>query len=222
MEKTSRRRFTAGALSVATASLFAMPAGAQGEEDNSKRLIVGVACSPRKGKTTATAVQESLNAAEAYSERIETRLLDLGGMSIHGWPLEPADDDFASLLPVLKSDHLAGLIVGSPVYYRAITALCKAFLERLAVLRVPELRLAGKVVGALSVGAYRNGGQELAISEIQNIMLCHEATIVGGKAGAFQGATLHNAYNDDIARDELGMESARKLGARVAEAILSA
>jgi multimeric flavodoxin WrbA len=101
-----------------------------------------------------------------------------------------------------------------------MSALCKAFLERLAVLRSPRLLLADKPVGVLAVGAYRNGGQELVISEIQAAMLCHEVMIVGGKPPAHQGATLWNAYKDDITKDKLGIDSAKKLGIRVAEAAL--
>jgi hypothetical protein len=44
--------------------------------------------------------------------------------------------------------------------------------------------------------------------------------IVGGKPGAHQGATLWNAYKDDITKDEFGMDTAKKLGIRVAEAAL--
>ena len=101
-----------------------------------------------------------------------------------------------------------------------MSSLCAAFLERLGVLRQPELLLAGKAVGVLSVGAYRNGGQELAIQQIQTAMLCHEAVIVGGKPGAHQGATLWNAYKNDIMKDEFGIDSAKKLGIRVAEAAI--
>lgn len=101
-----------------------------------------------------------------------------------------------------------------------MSSLCKAFLERLAVLRKPKLLLADKAVGALAVGAYRNGGQELVIEQIHTAMLCHEVVIVGGKPGAHQGATLWNAYNDDIAKDEFGIATARQLGKRVAEAAL--
>jgi multimeric flavodoxin WrbA len=80
--------------------------------------------------------------------------------------------------------------------------------------------LAGIPVGALSVGGYRNGGQELVIEQIQTAMLCHEVMVVGGKPGAFQGATLWNADNDDIMKDEFGITSAKNLGMRVAEAAL--
>jgi hypothetical protein len=51
-------------------------------------------------------------------------------------------------------------------------------------------------------------------------MLCHEVMVVGGKPRAHQGATLWNAYNDDITKDEFGIESAQRLGERVAEAAL--
>ena len=80
--------------------------------------------------------------------------------------------------------------------------------------------LADTVVGALSVGAYRNGGQELVIQQIQTTMLCHEVLLVGGKPGAHQGATLWNNQGDDITKDEFGIASAKKLGTRVAEAAL--
>ena len=101
-----------------------------------------------------------------------------------------------------------------------MSALCKAFLERLAVLRKPKLLLQDKAVGALAVGAYRNGGQELVIEQIHAAMLCHEAMCVGGKSPALQGATLWNAYKDDISKDEYGMDSAKNLGIRVAEAAI--
>ena len=80
--------------------------------------------------------------------------------------------------------------------------------------------LADKAVGVLAVGAHRNGGQELVISQIQTAMLCHEVMLVGGKPSAHQGATLWNAYKDDITKDEFGMATARQLGTRVAEAAL--
>ena len=62
--------------------------------------------------------------------------------------------------------------------------------------------------------------QELVIDQIQTTMLCHEVLIVGGKPSAHQGATLWNAYKDDIMKDEFGIDSAKKLGVRVAEAAL--
>lgn len=189
--------------------------------------ILGVSCSPRKGKTTATAVRASLDAAKQVAPIIETELLDLGGMKIGGWvggakPTHPdiPPDDFEKILPKLRAPNVGGLIIGSPVYFRSMSALCKAFLERLYVLRNPKLLLADKPVGVLAVGAYRHGGQELVVDQIQTALLCHEVMIVGGKPKAHQGATLWSRGEDDIAQDKLGMDTARKLGQRVAEAAL--
>ena len=223
-KRITRRKFAGSVLATAAAAGVAadsLAAESGNSKASSRKLIVGVSCSPRKGMTTAVALQAALDAAKEASPNIDVKLLDLGEMRIAGWSPAIPEDDFEKLLPTLRSENLGGLIIGSPVYFRTISALCKSFLERLAVLRSPNLQLAGVPVGALSVGAYRNGGQELAIQEIHNAMLCHEAVVVGGKAGAFQGATLLNAYQDDITKDEFGMESARKLGIRVVEAALN-
>ncbi len=188
-----------------------------------KVTILGISCSPRKGMTTATGVRVALEAAGTVNANISTELIDMGGVTFSGWTGSPsaAQDDFdRQVLPKLKAPSVAGLIIGSPVYFRNASSVCMAFLERLAALRKPRLLLADKVVGILSVGAYRNGGQEMVIQQIQAAMLCHEVVIVGGKPGAHQGATLWNAYKDDIMKDEFGIDSAKKLGIRVAEAAL--
>jgi multimeric flavodoxin WrbA len=185
--------------------------------------ILGIACSPRQGKATATSVGVALEAARQANSSIQTELIDLGALSFSGWNGSGkfAEDDFSGqVLPKLKDPALGGMIIGSPVYFRNMSSLCMAFLERLASLRKPKLLLADTVVGALSVGAYRNGGQELVIQQIQTTMLCHEVLLVGGKPGAHQGATLWNNQGDDIMKDEFGIASAKKLGTRVAEAVL--
>lgn len=217
----NRRKFTSSAFAAGVAATLSLQP-AESAQSGSKR-IVGISCSPRKGKTTATAVKVALDAAKKTDSRIETELIDLGGMDISGWSDDSnkMQDDFDSLLPKLKDPVPDGLIIGSPSYFRSMSALCKAFLERLAVLRKPKLMLADVPTGVLAVGGYRNGGQELVIEQIQSILLCHEVMIVGGKPRAHQGATLWNFASDDISRDEFGMDTARKLGIRVAEASMS-
>jgi multimeric flavodoxin WrbA len=169
------------------------------------------------------AVKAALDAARTVDPRIKTDFLDLGGLAITGYRdgVDTIKDDFDEvILPRISNPVPDGLIIGSPSYFRTMSALCKAFLERIAVLRSPKLLLADKPVGVLAVGAYRNGGQELVIEQIQAAMLCHEVMIVGGKPGAHQGATLWNAYKNDITKDEFGISTARQLGIRVAEAVL--
>jgi multimeric flavodoxin WrbA len=216
----NRRKFFKTSIAAGAAATLASTTTKAADKKSVR--ILGVSCSPRKGKTTATAVQAALNAAKEVDPRIEVELIDLGGMQIagsSGTSSQPSDD-FDKILPALKDPVPDGLIIGSPSYFRTMSALCKAFLERLAVLRKPDLLLADTPVGVLAVGAYRNGGQELVIEQIQAAMLCHEVVIVGGKPGAHQGATLWNAYNDDITKDEFGMATAKQLGVRVAEAAL--
>ncbi|MHC4353697.1 MAG: flavodoxin family protein [Planctomycetota bacterium] len=216
-----RRNFVSGALAAGVATALVSET-AESAQSGSVR-IVGISCSPRKGKTTATAVKAALDAAKSSDSRVTTDLIDLGGMEISGFSgsAAQAKDDFDSVLPMLANPVPDGLIIGSPSYFRSMSALCKAFLERLAVLRKPKLMLADVPAGVLAVGAYRNGGQELVIEQIQSVLLCHEVMIVGGKPGAHQGATLWNFAKDDITKDEFGMDTARKLGIRVAEAALS-
>jgi multimeric flavodoxin WrbA len=227
MERKLTRRNVLGA--AGTLALAGTPAlvVAQGTKDNPKAkllTILGISCSPRKGKTTATAVKAALDAAKEVDSGIKVELIDLGGLEVSGWKPtggKQSSDDFGQILPKLQDPDLGGLIIGSPVYFRSMSAVCKAFLERCAVLRKPKLLLADKPVGALAVGGFRNGGQELVIEQIQAALLCHEVMIVGGKPGAHQGATLWNFANDDITKDEFGMDTASKLGIRVAEAALS-
>ena len=225
----NRRKFlgtmgAAAAIDVAANAVYAAP----GRKPENVR-IVGVSCSPRRGKTTATAVKVALDAAKGVHPEVKVELIDLGGLEISGWaggakPTDvelPKKDDFdLMVLPKLRDPVPEALIIGSPSYFRSMSALCKAFLERLAVLRSPRLLLADVCVGVLAVGAYRNGGQELVIEQIQTAMLCHEVMLVGGKPRAHQGATLWNAYKDDITKDEFGMATAKQLGIRVAEAAL--
>ncbi|UCE49087.1 MAG: flavodoxin family protein [Phycisphaerales bacterium] len=215
----NRRKFVATSIAAGAATIAS--SAARAAEKRTVR-IVGVSCSPRKGKTTATAVGIALEAAKAVDSRVKTALVDLGGMEISGSSggANTTKDDFDKVLPMFANPIPDGIIIGSPSYFRSMSALCKAFLERLAVLRKPRLILADVPTGVLAVGAYRNGGQELVIEQIQSIMLCHEVMIVGGKPGAHQGATLWNAYDDDITKDEFGMATAKQLGIRVAEAAL--
>jgi len=217
-QSVSRRNFlaTAGVAALAATSTSVVAAEAGG----GKTLkILGVSCSPRKGMTTARAVQAALDAAKSVDPRIEVELIDLGGLSIAGYLPKPPQDDFTGILPKLQDPAVGGLIIGSPSYFRGMSSLCKAFIERCAPLREPKMVLANKPVGGVAVGAFRNGGQEMTIEQIQVAMLCFGMVAVGGSAPAFQGATVVST-KDEISGDELGLDTARKVGAHVAEVAL--
>ncbi|HAK97060.1 MAG TPA: flavodoxin family protein [Planctomycetes bacterium] len=223
----SRRKFigtsgTAMAAGAAPAAALAADAARP-----SAVRIVGVACSPRKGKTSAAALRACLDAAKAASPSIEVELIELAGLSIPGGPaagapLGPGEkDDFPQVMAALTDPRTAGIIVATPVYFSGLSFLCKAFLDRLGACRRNNFALADKVGGVLSVGAVRNGGQELAIQAVQNALLCQEMIIVGdGRPTAHTGATLLNPGTDDIAGDEFGLATAKNLGRRVAQVAL--
>jgi multimeric flavodoxin WrbA len=214
-ENLTRRNFlaTAGVAALATGLVHG---GDETPKSNTVKIL-GIACSARQGMTTAKAVQAALDAARSLDmQRIQVELIDLGGLHIAGWSPTPPQDDFAAILPKLQDPAVAGLIIGSPSYFRSLSALTKAFIERCAPLREPKMLLDGKPLGVIATGAFRNGGQELVIEQIQTAMLCFGMIPVGGRPPAFQGGTVLS-MKDDISGDELGLGTARNTGLRVAE-----
>jgi multimeric flavodoxin WrbA len=116
---------------------------------------------------------------------------------------------------------VVGLVIGTPVYFGNMSALCKAFLDRCIAFRKNNFSLSGKVAGVLAVGGNRNGGQELTIQSVQVALMSHQVILVGdGTPTAHWGGTLWNQADDDISQDELGLSTARNLGRRVAEVSL--
>jgi multimeric flavodoxin WrbA len=186
--------------------------------------IVGLSCSPRKGKTTAAALQVCLDAAKAVGPNIEVELIELAGMNIGVF--DPGDPtagagEFKKVAAALADPRVAGVIVGTPVYMGSMSSLCKAFLDRCVALRKDNFALANKVTGVVAVGGMRNGGQELTIQSVQAALLAQEMIVVGdGRPTAHRGATLWNSANDDISGDEVGLATAKNLGRRVAEVAL--
>jgi multimeric flavodoxin WrbA len=218
-ENLTRRHFLAAAGTAALAATATSALAAEGGSGGKPLKILGVSCSPRKGMTTAKAVQAALDAAKNSDARIQVELIDLGGLNIAPWSPKPPEDDMKDILPKFQDPALGGVIIGSPCYFRSLSGLAKCFLERLAPLREPKMVLADKPFGVVTVGAFRNGGQELTIEQIQAILLCYGMIPLGGHAPAFQGATLLSA-NDSIMQDDLGLKTAAQLGKHVAEAAL--
>ena len=189
--------------------------------------IVGVSCSPRKGKTSLAALRAALEAAKAVDPRIEIDAVELAGLQIPGQvavglPLSAGEkDDFPLVLAKLTDPKVAGIIVATPVYFSGMSYLCKAFIDRLMIARKNSFALSDKVGGVIAVGGVRNGGQELAIQGVQNALLCQEMVIVGdGRPTCHTGATLLNPGTDDISGDEFGLSTAKNLGRRVAQVAL--
>ncbi len=218
----------AASAAVAAATAAGMASQSASGGDTAQHVkIIGISCSPRKGKTTAASLQVCLQAAKNVSPRIEVELIELGGMRIDGslaagLLLEPGQkDDFAQLVPKLADPHVGGIIIGTPVYFSGMTSLCKALLDRCITLWQDDYALGNKVAGVLAVGGSRNGGQEVAIQSVQASLLCQEMIVVGtGRPAPRIGATVWSGAADDVTKDEFGMTKARDLGRRVAEVAL--
>jgi multimeric flavodoxin WrbA len=223
-EDLTRRGFlgAAGAAVVAgVASEAALAAEGKEAPKGGPIKIIGLSCSPRKGKTTAAALQVCLDAAKAAGPNVETELVELAGLNIPVFdPAAPGSADFEKVAAKLTDPKVAGILVGTPVYFSGMSSLCKAFLDQCMACRKNNFALANKVAGVLAVGGVRNGGQELAIESVQAALLCQEMILVGdGRPTAHTGATLLNT-GDDIGGDEFGLSTAKNLGRRVAEVAL--
>jgi len=192
-----------------------------------KMKIIGISCSPRKGKSTKFALDVCLQAVKETIPDIETMLIELSDMKMNGCVacgkcvkvLECSqEDDFPKMIPVLSDPELAGLVVATPVYFGSMTSQCKAFLDRCVMFRRNGFLLRDKVGGVIAVGGVRNGGQELAIQAVQAAMLVQDMVVVSeGRPTSHYGATLWSGHPDGIEKDAFGLETARNLGKRVAE-----
>jgi len=189
--------------------------------------IVGISCSPRKGKSTKFALDVCLQAVKETVPNVETMLIELSEIKINGClacgkcmkVLECSqEDDFIKMIPILSDPMLAGLVVATPVYLGTMTSQCKAFLDRCVMFRRNGFLLRNKVGGVIAVGGVRNGGQELAIQAVQAAMLVQDMVVVSdGRPTSHYGATLWSGHPDGIEKDAFGLETARNLGKRVAE-----
>lgn len=204
---------------VAGSALGAEPAGSA----QPAKKIVGISCSPRKSKTTAKAVKICLDAANGHVPALETELIDLADLNIPayiaaGLPLREGEkDDFPALQARLEDPQIVGVIIGSPVYFGNMSALCKAFLDRCMALRAKDFKWRNKIAGVVAVGSSRNGGQELTIQSIRAALSGQDMIVVGtGQPSVRLGATLWNEDNS-IADDEFGIGTAKDLGRNVAE-----
>jgi len=192
--------------------------------------ILGICCSPRKGRETFKAMEICLAEAGKVDQRIDTELIELAGRQISPCIacnickeglICGIDDDFGELIPVLADKTVAGVIIGTPVYFGSMTAQCKALLDRCVVFRRNGWLFRDKVGGVLAVGRFRHGGQELTLQAVRAAMLCHDMVCVGdGRPGAHFGAALYSGGEGGVAADEDGLETARNLGRRVGQVAL--
>ena len=231
-DQTRREFLTAAGVAIAAGAVGyaqaagAAPAGAGADKpmpnpaDTVK--IIAVSCSPRKGKSTATALAAALDGAKEAGPRVAVELVELAGLAIDGGlavglpPAPGQKDDFPAVAAKLTDPAVRGIIIGTPVYFSGMSYLCKAFMDRWMAFR-KDYALADKVAGVLACGSARNGGQEVTIRSVQDALFCHDMIVVGaGRPTSRFGAVVW-ANGDD--KDSAA--NARNLGLRVAKVALA-
>lgn len=121
--------------------------------------------------------------------------------------------DFEPLQPVLE--RADGLVLGTPVYFGDRSSLMHSFLNFAA----DQNLIADTVIGTVSVGSKRNGGQETTNIYALFESLNHGAIIVGNGPKTCQyGGTGWGGDIGDVADDEFGLETSMGTGLRVASA----
>jgi multimeric flavodoxin WrbA len=171
--------------------------------------VLGVSGSPRAGGATSRLVRAALLGA-AEVPGVRTRFVGLGSLRIAGCDrcascIEAGscliDDDMARLYPLLLEAD--AIILGSPVYWGSPSALCQAFMERVAGFGLREKPLRLKVGGAIAAGGSRNGGQETTQIAINAWFHINDMIPIGITAPVTQwGPTSSGGLGlDDVERD---------------------
>ena len=201
---------------------------ARAAESGDKSKVLAISCSRREDMNTAGALRIALEAAEAVSpDTIETELIELAGKQLHAEVaagIELAEgqvDDFLPLAERLGDLNVAGIIIGTPVYFSSMSSPCKEFIERLGIFRSQDYALSNVVAGVLAVGGARNGGQEMAITSVQVALHCQEMIVVGaGRKTSRFGACIWTGAEGGM-ENATNRAAAEDLGRRVAEVALA-
>lgn len=179
--------------------------------------IVGISGSPRKEGNTEILVHQALK--PFYEKGWEVTEFFLSSKSINpctGCEMCRSsgkciiqDDDMEMLLNEFESCN--ALIIGSPVYYRNVSAQLKALFDRSYVTNDKKL-LEGKLGGAIAVGRGEGGGQSLVLSIIHNYYLSSGALCVPCE---INGLSAKADKPGDILKDEKRLRQARILGENI-------
>jgi multimeric flavodoxin WrbA len=115
-------------------------------------------------------------------------------------------DSFSSKIDlILDSD---GVLIISPVYQGGVTALVKNWMDRCEIFR-KERSLGGKLCGAIAIGGYPGGGQELTLMQVQQFALITSMRYIasyGNVRSHFGGYCIAYA-KQEISEDEQGLKT---------------
>lgn len=185
--------------------------------------VVAVNGSPRKKGNTHELLEVA--AKELRARGIEVESVSLAENEVkpctgcercykEAWDCPIEDDGVAVLKRMASAD---GLLVASPVYFGGVTAQLKALIDR-SVMAYTNTEFKDKVAGGLSVGGGKHGGQELAVWQIATFCVTHDMIYLNPEGGV-GGAMATGNDKGDVRSDSDGLESAGRLGRRMAEVL---
>ncbi len=123
-------------------------------------------------------------------------------------------DDAADICGKMAS--AAGVIIASPSYFSMVSGKVKTLFDRSLPLRRNGMKLSGKAIGAIAVGASRNGGQEHVCAEILRWGGLHEMVAVTDEGTAHFGGIGWVPRGSEPKDDRIGIETCENMGRKMA------
>lgn len=191
--------------------------------------IIAISGSPRN-KATQYVAQKALDSIKEKYPEMETKLISLKGKKVE--PCIACDyckrnkdwcilkDDANELIKdIVTAD---GLLLVSPVYVMEPTPQLMALFSRMRPLHHVYQDVTRHMLGAsIAVGGTRNGGQEIAVNTMNNLLLSRGINVVANEAFGYHGGKVWSKDGgaNGAAEDEIGMKTAIQIAQKMAEMV---
>lgn len=188
--------------------------------------IIGVCGSPKKKNSTSNFLLEQA-LLECQKQGLKTEVINLSELNFEGCHDCglcktkfgcSQKDDFTALLPKLSESEVVGFIFASPVYFGGMTAQLKMFFDRSLPIRRHGFLWEDKLVGAITIGGSRSGGQELTQFDIAKSSLVHGMIFVPDASPTSHfGASGWARHDGGIQNDEYAIECSKNVAKKICQ-----
>jgi multimeric flavodoxin WrbA len=178
--------------------------------------VVAFNGSPRKDGNTTILINHAFR--ELENEGIETELVQLSEKEIRGctacYKCFENKDQRCSVRNDAANEYIEkmvgadGIILGSPVYFRDVTAEMKALIDRAGFVSLANGGMYKNKVGA-AVAAVRRAGSTHTIESMNHLLFSAQMIIVGTAFGI-------GRHKGEVENDQEGIQSVKILGQRMA------
>jgi multimeric flavodoxin WrbA len=181
--------------------------------------VIAINGSARRGGNTSILLGHVI--AELRKEGIETELVEMAGMPMHGCKAcrncsvrknrrcTQEDDAFNSLLE--KMDAADGILLGSPTYVTDVSAEIKGLIDRACLVSRANGEMLRRKIGA-AVVAVRRAGAIHAFDTLNHFFLITEMIVPGS---SYWNIAIGREPGD-VEKDEEGIRTMRTLGQNMA------